>query len=204
MTIRIIKDIADRTEAEVQAAIDQLPPWRREQALKFKFKQGRAECAFSYLLLCAMLRDEYGITHQPAFEVGEHGKPSLAGLPHIHFNLSHCKAGIACAISTEGPIGIDIECVGRFSDSLARYTLNDEEYQHVTSSQSPDTEFTRYWTKKEAVVKLSGRGIDDDVKDILKKSAHVCVKTFVHLDAGYAYSYATYDSADVLAQNVLK
>ncbi|MBQ9665954.1 MAG: 4'-phosphopantetheinyl transferase superfamily protein [Bacteroidaceae bacterium] len=180
-------DLDAITPEELADAIDSLPEWRREQALRFKHEQGRKECAFAYLLLCQALKEGFGMDEQPHFSIGEHGKPSLVEHPEIHFNLSHCKKAVACVVSSEA-VGVDVECVGRFSDSLARHVLNDEEYHHVITAPDPDLAFTRYWTQKEAIVKLTGRGIDDDLQNLLFKYNNVSLHTEEHPDKGYVVS----------------
>lgn len=167
--------------------INSLPPWRREQALRFKFEQGRWECTASYLLLCDMLRNHYGIATQPHFVIGEHGKPTLQEFPHIHFNISHCKKAVAVALS-DMPVGIDVECTGRMSDSLARHVLCDEEYAAMMSAANPDLEFTRLWTRKEALVKLTGEGINDDLKNLLYIYNNVEIETTTY--PGFVVSIA--------------
>ena len=99
----------------------------------------------------------------PAFTENGHGKPSLQEYPHIHFNISHCRSTVACAVD-DNPIGIDVEDFGRYSKSLAEYCMNDGEISQIGSS---DIIFTRLWTQKEAVFKLQGTGIRDDIKNIL-------------------------------------
>lgn len=169
--------------------ISGLPAWRRDLALKFKFEQGRRECALSYRLLCRALKEEFGIVAEPTFDYNEHGKPTLREFPDIHFNISHCKNAIACIVSNQHPVGIDVECIGRFSDSAARYVLNDEEYNNVIGSGNPDVEFTKFWTRKEAIYKFLGTGIEDDIKNILVKHPDIPIYTEVHADKGYVYSY---------------
>ena len=147
--------IQEKSSHELQEALRLLPDWRRAEVLRYKHLQGQKECAYSYLLLCDAMRQEYGITTQPHFLIGEHGKPTLQEFPHIHFNLSHCKVGVAVALSG-APVGIDIECVGRGNDSLMRHVLSQAEYELVHTAPEPSLEFTKYWTMKEAVVKLTG------------------------------------------------
>lgn len=159
--------------------IDKLPDWRREQALRFKHEHGQWECAASYLLLCELLRDTYGIDTQPHFVIGDHGKPALQEYPHIHFNISHCKKAVAVAVSDE-PVGIDVECTGRMKDSLARHVLCDEEYAFVMAAADPDLEFTSLWTRKEALVKLTGEGLNDDLKNLLYNYNNVEIETTHH------------------------
>ena len=118
--------------------------------------------------------------------------PSLTShLSPLHFNLSHCKQAIACVLS-ERPVGVDVESIGRYSESLARHVLSPEEFALVSSAPDPQIPFTRLWTQKEAVVKLTGRGIDDDLPNLLFKYNNVSLHTEEHLDKGYILSVATY------------
>ena len=189
---------------ELEQAIASLPDWRREKALRFKHGQGRKECAFAYLLLCQALRETYGITEKPSFIIGEHGKPELdfnvnpnSKLSTLnskpYFNLSHCKNAVACVVSDQ-EIGVDVESVGRYNESLARHVLSVEEFEAVSSSANPQIPFTRLWTQKEAIVKLTGRGIDDDLPNLLFKYNNVSLHTEEHLDKGYILTVATYKS----------
>ena len=189
----IKEDLSQVSTQSLQEALRRLPDWRRSQALRFKHTLGQAECAFSYLLLCELLQREYGIDGQPHFVVGPHGKPALLEYPHVHFNMSHCKAGIVVAVS-DHPVGVDIEQVGRGNDALARYAFNEDEYARFVGSDAPSIEFTRLWTQKEAVAKLTGRGIDDNVKQILSSCNNVEIKTWVNKEKGYAVSIAQYKS----------
>ena len=191
-----IKEIDTISSDELTTAIASLPDWRREKALRFKHEQGRKECAFAYLLLCQALQESYGITQQPTFLIGEHGKPSLLFNSQfsifnsqLFFNLSHCKQAIACVLS-ERPVGVDVESIGRYSESLARHVLSPEEFALVSSAPDPQIPFTRLWTQKEAVVKLTGRGIDDDLPNLLFKYNNVSLHTEEHLDKGYILTVA--------------
>lgn len=171
---------------DLEAALPLLSDQRREQTLKFKFEQGRKTCAMAYLLLCEGLRREYGIGEKPVFEYGEHGKPSLVGHPEIHFNLSHCRQAVICAVS-DRPVGVDVESVREFHDSLVRYTMNDREVEQIARSSDPRWEFIRLWTMKEAVLKLSGTGISDNIKDVLTGLRH-SIETVENRQRGYVYS----------------
>ena len=151
---------------DLEAALRELSPQRREQALKFKFEQGQRLSVLAYLLLKKGLREAYGITENPVFEYGEHGKPSIVGHPEIHFNLSHCKEAVVCAVS-DSPVGADVESIREYHESLVRYTMNDDEVHQIESSEHPDVAFIRLWTMKEAVLKLIGTGISNDIKNVL-------------------------------------
>lgn len=186
-----MKLLGDTSQEELDAAIAALPEWRREKAMRFKHEQGRKECTFAYLLLCQALREVYGIKEQPEFAIGEHGKPSLAGHPNIHFNLSHCKKAVTCVVA-DVPVGVDVESLGRYNESLARHVFNDVEMGSILSAADPQLPFTRLWTQKEAIVKLTGRGIDDDLKNLLIKYNNVSLHTEEHLADGFILSVVTF------------
>ena len=168
-----------------EAALPLLSDQRREQCLKFKFEQGRKTCAAAYLLLREGLQKEYGLTEKPVFEYGEHGKPSIVGHPDIYFNMSHCKEAAICVLSDK-PVGVDIESIRRYSESLARYTMNDEELALIEKAERRDVEFIRLWTLKEAVLKHSGEGIRNDMKHVLDGLKQA--KTQINEKKSYIYS----------------
>ena len=153
---------------DLDAALLELSEQRRQLALRYRHELGRRTCAAASLLLCEGLKKEYGIIEKPVFEFGEHGKPSIIGRPDLHFSLSHCREAAICVLS-DRPVGIDIESVGRYNDRLVRYTMNDEEMAQILASNRPDIAFTRLWTQKEAVLKCTGEGIGNDLKNVLKK-----------------------------------
>ena len=153
-------------EFDLEAGLKDISEQRREQALKFKFEQGQRLCVLAYQLLKEGLQKEYGITDNPIFEYNEHGKPSIVGHPEIYFNLSHCKEAAICVISDK-PVGVDVESIREFKDSLVNYTMNDEEKAEMASSSNPAATFIRLWTMKEATSKLIGTGITNDVKSLI-------------------------------------
>lgn len=179
-------------DIDLDAALAQLSDQRREQALRFRHEQGRRECAAAYLLLCQALEKEYGITEKPVFQYGEHGKPAIVGHPDIHFNLSHCRLATICVVSNR-PVGVDVESIREYKDSLARYTMNEEELERIAHAVNPAQEFTRLWTRKEAVLKLTGHGLQGDMKSVLTQTKDVQIKTVVH-PRGYVYSVAEYQT----------
>lgn len=170
---------------DLQAALPMLSAQRLEQLQKFKHELGRKTCAMAYVLLRQGLEQEYGLLEPPVFNYNEYGKPYIAGHPDIHFNLSHCRAGVICALSNR-PVGIDIESVREYNDSLARYTMNEQELQLINASEHPDLTFIRLWTMKEAVLKWNGSGITNNIKDALEGVTGI--ETTVNEKKGYVYS----------------
>jgi len=151
---------------DLDVALTEISEQRREQALNFKFELGRRLSVLAYQLLKEGLRKEFGLLENPIFEYNEHGKPSIVGHPEIFFNLSHCKEAVVCAISNQ-PIGVDVESVREYKESLVRYTMNNEEIAVITHAEIPAFAFIRLWTMKEATSKLIGTGITNDLKTLI-------------------------------------
>ena len=177
----------DITSFDLTAAMPRLTEQRREQVLRFRHELGQKLCAAAFLLLCDGLRQEYGIIAPPLLGYGEDGKPFLSDYPHIHFNMSHCSQAAICALSPH-PIGIDVERIRSYNESVAHYTMNDEEMRQILSSPHPDIAFIKLWTMKEALLKLRGTGIRKNMKDVLTGEERFT--TVVNTARGYIYSVA--------------
>lgn len=179
-----VYDVPERLSTEdVRNVLAELPEWRLQKAMSYRFDIDRFLCAESFLMLEGMLGECFGLTGVPAFSFGKHSKPFLKEYPGIHFNISHCRKGIACAVS-DRPVGIDIETV-LYDAALAEMTLSAEEKAEVEISDEPGVRFTELWTRKESFLKLTGEGVRDNLKDVLKEAENVCFRTETNLPAGY-------------------
>lgn len=180
------------SEAQFQKELlPQLPAWRQETALRFKFHLGRVLCAMAFILLKDGLKNDFGIDGPITFDYGDKGKPFLRNHPEIHFNLSHCKQGVLCVIDDQAPVGCDIETLNRkVSDALMRRTCNAAELEAIQHADDPTAAFIRLWTIKEAVLKCSGEGITNDLKNLLNPNAieNLHIETKVCQENGYAYT----------------
>ena len=156
---------------DLGAALNEISEQRREQALKFKYEQGQRLCVLAYQLLKQGLQKACGITENPVFVYNEHGKPSIVGHPEICFNLSHCKEAAVCVISDK-PVGVDVESIREYKESLVNYTMNDEEVGLIKSADNPAAAFIRLWTMKEATMKLIGTGISNDMKTVIDQQKY--------------------------------
>ena len=189
--VYIYDDIDSFDAEQLSESINYLPIQRKEQALKFKHELGRKQCVLAYNLLCKALEKEYGITEKPIFEYGDHGKPSIIGHDDIYFNLSHCRTAVACAVSDK-PIGIDIESIRPAKESIIRYAMNDDEAKQILESENPDLEFTKLWTKKESLLKLTGEGINDNMKSVLSPENMNRISIDTIVTTKYVYSICEY------------
>ena len=176
------------TDEAVAEMLPMVSAQRREQALRYKHTLGRFCCLKSWLMLKEGLETMgYGLRD---WKYNEHGKPFIPGGPY--FSISHCKEGIAVAISDE-PIGIDIEGIRHADEELIRRTMNEEERLWVTGDGVRDRRFTRLWTQKEAVVKAIGTGIQsfEQLQTILsRQQGHTCICLQTFETEKYIYSIA--------------
>ena len=170
---------------DLDAALGEISEQRRQQALKFRHEQGRRTSVLAYLLLKQALREGYGITANPLFEYGEHGKPAIIGHPEIHFSLSHCRDAVACAVGSRS-VGIDVESIREYKEPLARYTMNDDELGQIVAAPRPEVAFIRLWTMKEAALKQIGTGISNELKTVL--TDHADLKFTTHVRPQYVYT----------------
>ena len=178
------------TEDELREALVRLPRWRLTKALKYRYDVDKFLCAKAYLLLEEGLYRTHGITGPLEFEYTPSGKPLLAGHKDIHFNLSHCSSCVCCIIA-DRPAGIDVENI-IIDQTLAESVCNEEELANIRSAQDPAIEFTKLWTRKESYLKMTGEGLQDNMKDVLKNCG-VTIETTVNKERGYVLSSTIID-----------
>lgn len=175
MKIYLFNGIDTLDESFIENCISFFPSWRKMQMLSYKQFKGKIQNALAYILLIKALIDE-GIFHEmPEFYYNEHGKPYLKNYPNWHFNFSHSKNAVCCVIAKE-EVGIDIEEVREYKEALARYSCSEKEMFILDSSDDKANEFYRLWTRKEAVFKLIGTGINKDIKSILDRT-HINIRS---------------------------
>ena len=180
----------DHTELlDIEDALKKVSEQRREQTLKFAHESGRRLSLAVYLLLIEGLQKEYGITEPPVFDYLEGGKPVIKGHPEIHFNFSHSGNVALCAIDSQ-PVGADVEIPRKVTPSLIAYTMNEDEQSLIASAPESLPAFLALWTKKEAVLKLTGEGIRSDLKTVLMHPESYLIETVK--TGKYVYSIAKF------------
>lgn len=92
------------------------------------------------------------------FRVDKNGKPYADGLD-INFSISHSGTIALCAVA-DGPVGIDIEKIRDVDLSVAKKHFAPDEHDYVLEKMSLSRQrFFEIWTRKEAYVKMLGKGI---------------------------------------------
>ena len=86
-------------DIDLADAMPRLSEERRRKLLQLRNENERRASAASYLLLCRCLQQKYGIDELPIMEYGQYGKPRIVEHENVHFNLSHCRCAVICAVS---------------------------------------------------------------------------------------------------------
>lgn len=118
------------------------------------------------LLRCTLSRYANVRCEQWAFGTNAHGKPFIrnpvAGT-HLRFNLSHTAGLVACAVTRDHEIGIDVEHVHRNVDwtALGPKVLAPSELAFLRSAPVAEQRrhFFSFWTLKESYIKACGMGL---------------------------------------------
>lgn len=87
---------------------------------------------------------------------GASGKPRLERGPD--FSLSHSGGLVACAVSWQRGLGLDVERIRPLGARSLRHALTPEELHWASSDPE---RLIRLWTAKEAVLKAAGCGLRD-------------------------------------------
>lgn len=167
--IYLFEDINKFSNELFQRAIQILPENRKKKILAYKNIQRQKQSVIAYLLLLYGLREQYKINELVEFDYKSNGKPILKQLDDIHFNISHSKLNVACAVCDK-PIGLDIQQIVPNKTKVATRICNQEEINLIFNSTQPYIEFCKLWAIKESIVKLSGVGIGGDVKNVIDEN----------------------------------
>lgn len=174
MRYSLCNDLTKYDEPSLQRLFDSMPSERQQAYGQINNPQQRRNSMVAYDLLVQLLKAEGIFTVMPTFSIGRYGKPAMNEYPNMEFNLSHCRGGVAVALHN-APIGIDVECRRRVNDSLMTKVCNCNELSSLATSNDKELDFIRIWTRKEAYVKMTGKGIRCDLSQIelpLKDGTH--------------------------------
>jgi len=157
----------DKTQDEglVASCVDILAPSELERHTRFLRDSDRHEYLVAHALLRLSLSRFAGVAPRAwEFEVNEYDKPEVAA-PEvaIRFNISHTRGLVACAVTREVDVGVDVEFDGRVEDVLAlgASVFSPAEMRDLRSlpPHQQRRRFFEYWTLKEAYIKARGMGM---------------------------------------------
>lgn len=149
-------------EATVLAALAELDDEERGRAALFATSHDRRRFVLSHFALRRLLSGTCGMhASKLRFAKEALGRPFLLSPFSLDFNMSHASETAAYALAGNGRVGIDIEMiVPTVAAELAERVLAPVELGALRRMPRPAqaAAFFRWWTAKEAFLKLHGRG----------------------------------------------
>ena len=159
---------------EVSKFRDLLSPVEQTAAQKFRFDKDRNRYVIRHGIL-RLIMSRY-LDHPPSeieFQLGAYGKPELRGngacIP-LFFNTSHSADIAVYAITSACPIGVDVEStreIPEIEGIAHRFFLPGEARTLMDlPADSRVQAFYACWTRKEALLKATGKGIAEDLAKV--------------------------------------
>lgn len=101
------------------------------------------------------------------FAEGINKKPFLKNAPQLCYNTSHSENCILIAFANS-EIGIDVERSDTALDyhDIVQANFSKEEIACIKKAKKPSPTFYMLWTRKEALVKATGKGLPNDLSTI--------------------------------------
>jgi 4'-phosphopantetheinyl transferase len=168
-TVHIWYTMLNMPEATLRRYTHLLSMDERHRAAAFRFDDHRWRWVTSRLYLRVLLGRYLACEPQDIqFRYGEAGKPFISGAP-IQFNLSHTQGMLGFAIAKTIVVGIDVEHINPATDYLeiARGFFAPSEVSALAATPAlrQGEAFFRMWTRKEAYLKATGRGIAEGLAE---------------------------------------
>lgn len=122
------------------------------------------------------------------FAITERGKPYLASIPELKFNIARSKSMAILAAALDIEVGADIERLHPLTDYMGiaeRYLPPTTAAEFAAVFQpDPEREFFRRWTRTEAMLKATGEGLYGAGRELEGEW------TIQEIDAGARYAAA--------------
>lgn len=152
-------DISKLSDEEFLKMYIKSEPTRREKADRLKKHPAKKLSIAAGELTRKAIAEKLNVLPEDIrFRVGENGKPYVVN-SDIEFSISHSGTVAVCAISDK-PVGIDIERIRDANINVAKRLFAPDEQKYVFEKWSLSKQrFFEIWTRKEAYVKMLGKGI---------------------------------------------
>ncbi|MGZ0084229.1 4'-phosphopantetheinyl transferase family protein [Caldibacillus thermoamylovorans] len=175
-----LADISDLQSWHIQL----LDRKERERVQLFRKEQDRAcfmiGCVISRFVLAAQLNvDPHEVPIDrtcPACRQA-HGRPQLLGLS-FQWSIAHSGKKVLVAFTDGTPVGVDVERLDNSSlldiKQMANEVLTEEEKYHLFQAfpQEQRKVFYTYWTRKEAILKAMGKGLQISPLHVIVSAPH--------------------------------
>ncbi len=131
-------------------ALERLSDGQRAEASRYTHPEARLAFVTARLLL------GYALDGRMPVCTNAYGKPLYAD---VCASLSHTHDVVALAVCPDADVGLDVEPLRRCNAALAKRFFTAEEAAFLAASSAQDADFTTLFTRKEAVLKATGKGL---------------------------------------------
>ena len=151
-------------DVSVEPFLEVLQPDEIDRANRFHFERDRKRFAIARGFLRVLLgRYFQNDPKRVMFSYGAYGKPALEQGGSLRFNMSHSNLVALYAFTDGREIGVDVEYVRAdfTNEDIARRFFSPFEVETLCGLPDEDRveSFFRCWTRKEAYIKATGRGL---------------------------------------------
>lgn len=152
-------DISGMSDEEFEKMYFASDKNRKAKADKLKKDPAKKLSIASGELARKIIAQKFNIDKEDVrFRVDKSGKPYIEGID-VNFSISHSGTIALCAIA-DAPVGVDIEKIRDVDLSIAKKHFAPDEQDYVFEKLSLSKQrFFEIWTRKEAYVKMLGKGI---------------------------------------------
>lgn len=151
--------------------IDLLDPQAQARLHSFQREEDKLRLMLGRLLLRIALKADgmQGLIRELRYTAL--GKPYLPGLG---FSISHSADLVVLAISSQYALGIDCEEITDITIRDFRSYFSPAEWSFICSASSAQKAFYQLWTRKEALLKALGTGLQANLPELEVLSDSVC------------------------------
>jgi 4'-phosphopantetheinyl transferase len=161
----------NESQSTIEALSRHLSSAEAERARRFYFDRDRRRFTVARGTLRLLLGERLGVAAAAVeFSYGSYGKPALA--PAFEdsgwcFNLTHSEDLALIALCRNRQVGIDVEWIRSLNDEreLVRSSFSTREQQEYEGLDPTvrTAAFFHGWTRKEALIKLLGKGLSQSL-----------------------------------------
>lgn len=170
---------------------------KKKRIKHFRFDIDKKLCMYSELLLKIIASQALNISiNDILIKKERYGKPYLRGYKNFCFNISHTRSAIVIAVSNVS-VGVDIEKIRKPEMKIASRFFTQTEQSYVNEfTEKADKRFYEIWTKKEAYIKYTGKGLMTSLKSFDVFDKIISKQIYTLTKEGYVISICNKYSED--------
>jgi 4'-phosphopantetheinyl transferase len=171
-----------------------LSPFEKNKANRYHFNKDKNRFIICRGALKLLLAKQTGLdVNKIVLDTYSNKKPYLPSHPSVFFNVTHAGDYAVIAIANE-PVGVDIEYINKDFDykELLSSIFSNPEVDEVLNSNDKLHTFYKLWTRKEAIVKATGKGIDNHFPEIISLDGnhYICPELLGNIEVLQVFSFA--------------